>query len=118
MGLKHQVPAILASGGSGSIINNAALPGVVGAPLDGKLQAAAMNPLERLSQPEEIAAFVAFLLSDESANPKARLTSGAVAPFPKLRGSVAGTGFEPVKAMPAILQVASASPRWFHPVPT
>jgi hypothetical protein len=37
--------------------------------------------------------------------------------FPQLRGGVAGTGFEPVSAMPAILQVISASARQPRPIP-
>jgi hypothetical protein len=35
-----------------------------------------------------------------------------------VRGYVAGTGFEPVKAMPAILQVAPGFPRGSRPIPT
>jgi hypothetical protein len=34
-----------------------------------------------------------------------------------VRGYVAGTGFEPVKAMPAILQVAAPSPAASRPIP-
>ena len=49
---------------------------------------------------------------------QAAMTSYAGAAFPKLRDSVAGTGFEPVKAMPAILQVGSPSPRGSRPIPT
>jgi NAD(P)-dependent dehydrogenase (short-subunit alcohol dehydrogenase family) len=114
--LKHQVPAMLASGG-GAIVNNAALAGVVGvpgmaayaaakhgvvgltraaalecaghgvrvnalvtgnvdtplfrgllgAPAGGELEVDGMNPTGRVARPEEIAAFVAFLLGDESA---------------------------------------------------
>ncbi|WP_279583256.1 SDR family oxidoreductase [Fodinicola feengrottensis] len=115
-GLKHQVPAILAAGRGGAIVNNASNLGAVGmaavapyvaakhgivgltrsvaletaeqgvrvnALLTGGVdtpgfresmgttpeavaQIAALHPLGRISQPAEIAAFVAFLLSDES----------------------------------------------------
>ncbi|WP_062428819.1 SDR family NAD(P)-dependent oxidoreductase [Herbidospora daliensis] len=116
-GLKHQIPALRASGG-GAIVNNASVTGVQGqsgfsayaaakhgvigltrsaaletaetairinalvtggvdTPLlrggmgptpDEALRAAgAMHPLGRIGRPEEIAAFVAFLLSDEAA---------------------------------------------------
>ncbi|HEV7452233.1 MAG TPA: SDR family oxidoreductase [Pseudonocardiaceae bacterium] len=115
--LKYQIPAIMASGGGGAIVNNASIAGsigiramspyvaakhgvvgltraaalecasqglrvnalvtgevdtplfrsLLGAPPDGELAAEAMNPVGRISQPDEIAAFVAFLLSDESA---------------------------------------------------
>jgi NAD(P)-dependent dehydrogenase (short-subunit alcohol dehydrogenase family) len=119
-GLKHQIPALRASGG-GAIVNNASVSGVAGQPdvasynaakhgvvgltravaletaaagirinavLTGGVDtallqaltqakpgltqqealrgAAAMHPLGRVAQPEEIAAFVAFLLSDEA----------------------------------------------------
>ncbi|MER7083720.1 NAD(P)-dependent dehydrogenase, short-chain alcohol dehydrogenase family [Saccharopolyspora kobensis] len=114
-GLKHQVPAILASGG-GAILNNASNLGLVGmgsvspyvaakhgvvgltkavalenaargirvnaispaavdtpafrssmgATPEGEAQIAALHPVGRISQPEEIAAFAAFLLSDEA----------------------------------------------------
>ncbi|MFL6147178.1 MAG: SDR family NAD(P)-dependent oxidoreductase [Pseudonocardiaceae bacterium] len=114
--MKYQIPAIMASGGGGSIVNNASIAGAIGiralspyvaakhgvvgltrtaalecasqglrvnalvtgevdtplfrsllgAPPDGELAAEAMNPVGRISQPDEIAAFVAFLLSDES----------------------------------------------------
>jgi NAD(P)-dependent dehydrogenase (short-subunit alcohol dehydrogenase family) len=113
--LKHQIPAILESGG-GAIVNNASLAGVrgiptmpayvaakhgvvgltraaalgcarrgvrvnalvtgnvdtplyrglLGVPLEGDLEVEGMNPSGRVSRPEEIAAFVAFLLSDEA----------------------------------------------------
>ncbi|HEX2036806.1 MAG TPA: SDR family oxidoreductase [Chloroflexota bacterium] len=116
-GLKHQIPAILASGGGGAIVNNAStagvvgipgmapyaaakhgvvgltraaalewaargvrvnavvtgtvdtplLRGLVGAPPTGELEPGAWNPSARVARPEEIAAFVAFLLSDEAA---------------------------------------------------
>jgi NAD(P)-dependent dehydrogenase (short-subunit alcohol dehydrogenase family) len=115
--LKHQIPAILESGGGGAIVNNASLAGVrgiptmpayvaakhgvvgltraaalecarrgvrvnalvtgnvdtplyrglLGVPLEGDLEVEGMNPSGRVSRPEEIAAFVAFLLSDEAA---------------------------------------------------
>lgn len=114
--LKHQIPAILASGGGGAIVNNASIAGTIGiralssyvaakhgvvgltrsaalecasqglrvnalvtgevdtplfrsllgAPPDGDLAAEAMNPVGRIARSDEIAAFVAFLLSDES----------------------------------------------------
>jgi NAD(P)-dependent dehydrogenase (short-subunit alcohol dehydrogenase family) len=114
--LKYQIPAIIASGGGGAIVNNASIAGAIGiralapyvaakhgvvgltraaalecasqglrvnalvtgevdtplfrsllgAPPDGELSAEAVNPVGRISQPDEIAAFVAFLLSDES----------------------------------------------------
>ncbi|MFI0464471.1 SDR family NAD(P)-dependent oxidoreductase [Saccharopolyspora sp. 5N102] len=114
-GLKHQVPAILSSGG-GAIVNNASNLGVVGmgsvspytaakhgvvgltkavalenaaqgirvnaiasgavdtpafrstmgATPEGEAQIAGLHPIGRVSKPEEIAAFVAFLLSDEA----------------------------------------------------
>lgn len=116
-GLKYEVPAILASGGGGGIVNNASLAGVVGvptmssyaaakhgvvgltravalgcaeqgmrvnalvtgdvdtplfrgllgAPREGELAVPGMNPTGRVARPSEIAAFVAFLLSDEAA---------------------------------------------------
>jgi NAD(P)-dependent dehydrogenase (short-subunit alcohol dehydrogenase family) len=115
-GLKYQLPAILAAGG-GSVVNNAALAGVVGvatmapytaakhgvvgltraaalefagrgvrvnalvtgtvdtpllrrllgAPPGGDLDFPAPNPAARVARPGEIAAFVAFLLSDDAA---------------------------------------------------
>jgi hypothetical protein len=34
------------------------------------------------------------------------VTDATQNPFPQVNGNVAGTGFEPVKAMPAILQTA------------
>lgn len=114
-GLRHQVPALLASGG-GAILNNASNLGVVGmasvapyvaakhgvigltravalenaehglrvnaivsgaidtpafrasmgATPEGEAAIAALHPLGRISRPEEIAAFCAFLLSDEA----------------------------------------------------
>ncbi|MER6987501.1 glucose 1-dehydrogenase [Saccharopolyspora hirsuta] len=114
-GLKHQVPAILASGG-GAILNNASNLGVVGmgsvspyvaakhgvvgltkavalenaargirvnaiapgavdtpafrtsmgATPEGEAQIAGLHPVGRVSKPEEVAAFAAFLLSDEA----------------------------------------------------
>jgi hypothetical protein len=45
------------------------------------------------------------------------LTRRLTAAFPHVRGSVAGTGFEPVKAMPAILQVAAPAPRGSPAIP-
>jgi NAD(P)-dependent dehydrogenase (short-subunit alcohol dehydrogenase family) len=41
--------------------------GLLGAPPDGRLEVAGMNPTGRVAQPDEIAALVAFLLSDEAA---------------------------------------------------
>jgi NAD(P)-dependent dehydrogenase (short-subunit alcohol dehydrogenase family) len=114
--LKAQIPAILATAGRGSIVNNASIGGVrgipglaayvaakhavvgltrtaaldgasqgvrvnalvtgnvdtplyrrlVGAPAEGELPGPAPNPTGRVAGPDEIAAFVAFLLSDES----------------------------------------------------
>ncbi|MEV0250899.1 glucose 1-dehydrogenase [Nocardia sp. NPDC050712] len=114
-GLRHQVPAILASGG-GAILNNASNLGVVGmgsvapyvaakhgvvgltravalenaeqgvrvnaiasgavdtpafrasmgATPEGEAAIAALHPMGRISQPEEIATFCAYLLSDEA----------------------------------------------------
>lgn len=114
-GLRHQVPALVASGG-GAILNNASNLGVVGmgqvspyvaakhgvvgltraialetaergvrvnaivsgaidtpafrnsmgATPEGEATIAALHPLGRISQPEEVAAFCAFLLSDEA----------------------------------------------------
>ena len=57
--------------------------------------------------------------SDIGANPGQRggVTGPAATAFPQLRSSVAGTGFEPVKALPAILQVAPPSPRGSPPIP-
>ncbi|WP_018352694.1 SDR family NAD(P)-dependent oxidoreductase [Longispora albida] len=113
--MKHQVPALLASGG-GSIVNNASnlgavgMPGVapyvaakhgvagltrsvalenaasgirvnalltggvdtplfratMGATEEGAAQIAALHPVGRIAEPAEIAAFTAFLLSDEA----------------------------------------------------
>ena len=40
--------------------------GLLGVPLEGDLEVEGMNPSGRVSRPEEIAAFVAFLLSDEA----------------------------------------------------
>ncbi len=115
--LKFQIPAMLASAGRGSIVNNASIGGIrgipgmsayvaakhgvvgltrsaalegashgvrvnalvtgnvdtplyrslLGAPPEGELQGPAPNPTGKVSSPDEIAAFVAFLLSDESA---------------------------------------------------
>ncbi|GAA0424718.1 short chain dehydrogenase [Acrocarpospora corrugata] len=121
-GLKHQIPALRASGG-GAIVNNASILGVTGqagmasysaakhgvvgltrsaaldtaasgvrinalitggvdtpllranmgpTPEESLRAAGAMHPVGRIGQPEEIAAFVAFLLSDE-----ARFITGA-----------------------------------------
>jgi NAD(P)-dependent dehydrogenase (short-subunit alcohol dehydrogenase family) len=115
-GLKHQIPALRASGG-GAIVNNASNLGVTGAagmasysaakhgvvgltrsaaldeaatgirinalvtggvdtpllranlgptPEESLRAAAAMHPLGRIGRPEEVAAFAAFLLSDEA----------------------------------------------------
>ncbi len=114
-GLRHQVPALVASGG-GAILNNASNLGVVGmgsvapyvaakhgvvgltkavaleaaaqgvrvnaiasgaidtpafrnsmgATPEGEAMIAGLHPLGRISQPEEIAAFCAYLLSDEA----------------------------------------------------
>jgi NAD(P)-dependent dehydrogenase (short-subunit alcohol dehydrogenase family) len=114
--LRHEVPALLASGG-GSVVNNASIAGVVGvgglaaytaakhgvvglsravalecagqgvrvnalvtgnvdtplyrrllgAPLEGEVELMAPNPTGRVAKAEEVAAFVAFLLSDEAA---------------------------------------------------
>lgn len=114
-GLRHQVPALTASGG-GAILNNASNLGVVGmgsvapyvaakhavvgltravaletadqnirvnalasgavdtpafrasmgATPEGEAAIAAMHPIGRIAQPEEIAAFCAYLLSDEA----------------------------------------------------
>lgn len=115
-GLKHQIPALRASGG-GSIVNNASNTGVTGlagmaaysaakhgvvgltrsaaleaaaagirvnalvtggvdtpllrgnlgpTPEESLRAAAAMHPIGRIGRPEEIAAFTAFLLSDEA----------------------------------------------------
>ena len=116
-GLKYQIPAMIASPGGGSIVNNASIGGVrgipgmaayvaakhgvvgltrsaaleaagrgvrvnalvtgnvdtplyrdlLGAPPEGALPGPAPNPTGRVSSPAEIASFVAFLLSDESA---------------------------------------------------
>jgi NAD(P)-dependent dehydrogenase (short-subunit alcohol dehydrogenase family) len=41
--------------------------GLLGAPPGGRLEVAGMNPTGRVAQPDEIAALVAFLLSDEAA---------------------------------------------------
>ena len=115
-GLKFQIPAILATAGRGSIVNNASNGGVRGIPgiaayvaakhavvgltraaalegadqgvrvnalvtgnvdtplyrsllgvrAEGELPGPAPNPTGRVASPDEIAAFVAFLLSDES----------------------------------------------------
>ena len=115
--LKYQIPAMTASPGGGSIINNASIGGVrgipgmaayvaakhgvvgltrsaalegagrgirvnalvtgnvdtplyrdlLGAPPEGALPGPAPNPTGRVSSPAEIASFVAFLLSDQSA---------------------------------------------------
>ncbi|MFC9999143.1 SDR family NAD(P)-dependent oxidoreductase [Nocardia sp. NPDC127526] len=114
-GLRHQVPALIASGG-GAILNNASNLGVVGmgsvapyvaakhgvvgltravalenaelpirvnalvsgavdtpafrasmgATPEGEAAIAALHPMGRISRPEEIAAFAAYLLSDEA----------------------------------------------------
>lgn len=40
---------------------------LLGAPLEGEVELDAPNPTKRVARPEEIAAFVAFLLGDESA---------------------------------------------------
>jgi NAD(P)-dependent dehydrogenase (short-subunit alcohol dehydrogenase family) len=41
--------------------------GLLGVPLDGALDAPAPNPTGRVADADEVAAFVAFLLSDEAA---------------------------------------------------
>lgn len=114
-GLKHQIPAILATGG-GAIVNNASNLGVVGMPevapyvaakhgvvgltraaalevaeqgirvnaltsggvdtplfrstmgttAEAAAHIAALHPVNRIARPEEIASFVAYLLSDEA----------------------------------------------------
>ncbi|MFD3429245.1 SDR family oxidoreductase [Nocardia fluminea] len=73
-GLRHQVPAITASGG-GAILNNALISGAVdtpafrasmGATAEGEAAIAALHPMGRISQPEEVAAVCAFLLSSEA----------------------------------------------------
>lgn len=114
--LKFQIPAILATAGRGSIVNNASIGGVrgipgmsvyvaakhavvgltraaalegadhgvrvnalvtgnvdtplyrklLGAPAEGELPGPAPNPTGRVASPAEVAAFVTFLLSDES----------------------------------------------------
>src|SRR5215471_15798707 len=116
-GLKYQIPAMIASPGGGSIVNNASIGGVrgipgmaayvaakhgvvgltrsaalegarrgvrvnalvtgnvdtplyrdlLGAPAEGELPGPAPNPTGRVAGAGEIASFVAFLLSDESA---------------------------------------------------
>ena len=40
---------------------------LLGAPAEGELEGVGMNPAGRIAQPDEIAAFVAFLLSDQAA---------------------------------------------------
>jgi NAD(P)-dependent dehydrogenase (short-subunit alcohol dehydrogenase family) len=115
-GLKYQIEAIVASGGGGSIVNNASIAGQIGVagfgpyvaakhgvvgltraaalenairgirvnalvtgnvdtplyrrllnlPRGGPLESPAPNPYGRAARPAQIAAFVAFLLSDEA----------------------------------------------------
>ncbi|WP_278262785.1 SDR family oxidoreductase [Nocardia sp. AG03] len=69
-GLRHQVPAIITSGG-GAILNNACNLGVVGMSSmggtpEGEAAIVALHPIGRIARPEEIAALCAFLLSGEA----------------------------------------------------
>jgi len=69
-GIGRAVAERVASEGAAVVTGNVDTPlfrGLLGAPADGELEVAGMNPAGRVAEPDEIAAFVAFLLSDESA---------------------------------------------------